>query len=81
MKTLRAIPTGRGKGSQAALEINFIEEYLHSQGQSLQTVKTLREEHATKLMKAACRYAGLKLAEVEARAGLRHKLADIIPDA
>ncbi|KAA3642892.1 MAG: hypothetical protein DWQ07_20425 [Chloroflexi bacterium] len=72
------VPYRSGEGPQAALELNFIELYLGTQGHTLQSLETLSEAEATRLMKAACGYAALKLAEIEGRAGLRRRIADIM---
>jgi hypothetical protein len=58
-------------GPQSALERKFLEEYLERKGQSLSTISALPEEEAKALMKEACSYASLKLAEIESRAHLR----------
>lgn len=58
-------------GPQSALERKFIEEFLGRKGQSLSTISMLAEEERIALMKEACSYASLKLAEIESRAHLR----------
>lgn len=56
---------------QSALERKFIAEYLLSKGYELPDLKDLPEQTAKALMKKACLYAALKLAEIESRAKLR----------
>lgn len=58
------------RGSQAALEAVYIEQYLADQGYTLDTLKLLPEAQATALMRAASLYASLRLAEVETRSHL-----------
>ena len=58
-------------GPRSALERKFIEEYLARKGHSLADMPLLGEEQANILMKEACMFASLKLAEIEARAHLR----------
>ena len=64
-------------GLQSTLERAYIKEYLHDKGFSLEDLETLPEEQAKNLMAEACRFASLKLAEMEARAKFRRKLTDI----
>lgn len=58
-------------GPQSALEHKFIEEYLERRGYSFTTVSALPANEARALMKEACSYASLKLAEIESRAHMR----------
>ena len=53
---------------QSTLERRFIKEYLNSKGYSLEDLRCLQKKQARRLMKNACKYASLKLAEIEARA-------------
>lgn len=62
------------RGPQSALERRLIIEYLHDKGYQLEHLKTLPMREAQQLMSEACRYASLKLAEVEARAHLREEI-------
>ena len=57
-----------GEGPQSSMERKYVEEYLQEKGYSLRKLQTLPEEQAKALMREACRYASLKLAEVEAKA-------------
>ena len=59
---------------QSALERELISEYLKNKGYRLKDLKNLPQEEAKRLMKEACQYASLKLAEIEARAGFSHKI-------
>ena len=58
----------------APLERAFIEEYLKSQGYSLEMLDELSKKLRKKLMTEASRYASLKLEEIESRA---HFVAEI----
>ena len=62
------------RGSQAALEAMYIEQYLTDQGYTLDTLKLLPEAQATALMRAASLYASVRLAEVETRSHLVDEL-------
>ena len=62
------------EGPQATLERHFIEAYLLSRGFRLVDLETLPEETAKKLMREACTFASLKLAEVESRARFQEKI-------
>jgi len=59
------------KGPQSALERRFIIEYLHDKGHRLEDLKRLPVKESKQLMIDACRYASLKLAEVESKAQFR----------
>jgi hypothetical protein len=56
------------------LERAYIEEYLRAFGYSLEAIKTLPEEDARRLMRAASLYASMKLSEVENRSHLIEEL-------
>jgi hypothetical protein len=62
------------KAPQSPLERQLINDYLQSKGYSRQDLVTLPREQARALMCAACTYASLKLAEVEARSQFRKKI-------
>jgi hypothetical protein len=62
------------EGPQSALEKNIIQEYLKEKGYSLESLHKLPEEEAHRLMREACTYASLKLAEVESRARFREEI-------
>jgi hypothetical protein len=59
---------------ESALEQKFIAEYLLSKGYKLLDLKYLPKQQADNLMMGACRYATLKLAEIEARSKFRQKI-------
>lgn len=61
-------------GPQSALEMRYVEEYLSARGYQLLDLQALPVEDARRLMEEACRYASLKLAEVESRARFREKI-------
>ncbi len=62
------------EGPQSALERKYLEEYLNGKGTSLDEVHKLPKAKAQQLMREACQYASLKLAEVESRAHLRDEI-------
>lgn len=59
------------KGSLAVLENRLIREYLHDKGYRVEDLRNLPKDAAEQLMGKACRYASLKLAEIEAKAKFR----------
>lgn len=61
------------RGPLSKLEMQFIEEYLLSKGYSKKKLQELPEKKAKRLMKAACLYASLKLADVESKARFSRK--------
>ena len=63
-----------GKAPQSSLERQYIIDYLAVRGYSLKDLKTLPKEKANELMTVACRYASLKLAEIESRSKFIRKL-------
>ena len=62
------------EGPQSALERKYIEEYLRSQGASLENLGKLTKDEQEHLMREASKYASLKLAEVESRAKFREDI-------
>lgn len=62
------------EGPQSALERRFLREYLHEKGYRMEDLSKLPAEEAKKLMREACQYASLKLAEVESRAHFREEI-------
>lgn len=62
------------EGPQSALERKLIEEYLQEKGFTWESAHALPEEEFHRLMTEACKYASLKLAEVESRAHLRREI-------
>lgn len=61
-------------GPQSTLEKMLLEEYLESKGYRLEDLKNLPPAEAQKLMKEACAYASMKLAEVESKAQFRRDI-------
>jgi hypothetical protein len=59
---------------ESILERKLIAEYLLDKGYCLSDLKKLPKKKASNLMKEACRYAALKLAEIEARSKFRQKI-------
>jgi hypothetical protein len=59
------------EGPETHLESMFIEEYLHTKGfLSIKELCNLTESEAKNILVGACRYASLKLAEIESRVRL-----------
>ncbi len=58
----------------AALEREFIIDYLGQRGYKLQDLKALAPVLRKKVLTQACRYASLKLAEIESCSHFIHKL-------
>ncbi len=56
---------------ESVLERKFIAEYLLDKGYRITDLRRLPREMSRKLMIEACRYATLKLAEIEARSRFR----------
>jgi len=62
------------EGPQSTLERKFIQEYLESKGYKLEDLSRLPNGERELLMREACQYASLKLAEVESRAKFRQEI-------
>lgn len=62
------------KAPQSPLEQQLIIDFLADKGYTLVDLKTLPASFAKELMTAACSYASLKLAEIEARSKFRNKI-------
>jgi hypothetical protein len=58
----------------STLERLFISEYLLSKGYQLSEITHLPKRKMKTLMKEACSYAALKLAEIEAKSEFRRKI-------
>lgn len=58
----------RMEDPEAKLATAYIEEYLHSHGQTMESICTLPKEQAKRLMIEASTYAAMKLAEVDTKA-------------
>lgn len=61
-------------GPQSAMERTLLEEYLQSKGYSFKDLCNLPEEKAKILMIEACKYASLKLAQMESTAHVRESI-------
>lgn len=61
-------------GKQSSMEMNFIEQYLSTQGYCINEIGNLSFPLARQLMAEASRYASLKLAELESKAVFRQKI-------
>lgn len=64
------------EGPQAAIEKELIEQYLQSKGYSFKELCKLPEDEAKALMIEACKYASLKLAQVESTARFRETIRE-----
>ncbi|MEN8172301.1 MAG: hypothetical protein ABFS03_05415 [Chloroflexota bacterium] len=62
------------RGHQSVLERKYIEIHLARLGHTLESVKTLPIADAKRLMTEACRYASLKMAEIEAKGQFRDRI-------
>lgn len=62
------------EGPQSLLERTLIAEYLLGKGYLLSELKGLSPAVAKSLMREACRFAALRLAEIEAKAEFRQKI-------
>jgi hypothetical protein len=62
------------EGPQSALEKKFVEGYLQSKGYSREDLHKLPENVVKQLMKEACMYASLKLAELQAKSQFREEI-------
>ncbi|NOH03444.1 MAG: hypothetical protein HND47_16535 [Chloroflexi bacterium] len=79
MKPTLKEPVPGFDGPQAPLEAMFLDEFLQSKGfSSIKDLYKLPEDEAKKLLMEACRYASLKLAEIESRARFKKEIH--IPD-
>lgn len=70
----RDIDKSAAEGPQSALERKFIQDYLESKGIKLEDLSGLPNDEKELLMREACQYASLKLAEVESRARFRKEI-------
>jgi hypothetical protein len=60
---------------QAPLEMMFIDEYLQNKGfSSMKALCNLPENEAKKLLIDACKFASLKLAEIESRIRFKEEI-------
>jgi len=73
-ETILDIDRFAGEGPQSALEKRLIVEYLADKGCSVEDLARVDPEKAKVLMQEACRYASLRLAEVESKTKFRHDI-------
>jgi hypothetical protein len=59
---------------QSALEKQLVDDYLQSKGYSREDLHKLPVELAKQLMKDACMYSSLKLAELQAKSQFREEI-------
>ncbi len=64
--------------SESAMERMLLEEFLRAKGYSLADLDDLPEEQAKSLMKAACQYASLKMAQIESTVHFRDKIRSMV---
>jgi hypothetical protein len=62
------------EGPQSALERHLVEDYLQSKGYHKEDLAGLPKAEAKVLMREACTYASLKLAELEAKSQFRDEI-------
>lgn len=62
------------EGPQSALEKQLVEDYLVSKGYTKERLQHLPQEVVKMLMKEACTYASLKLAELESKSKFREDI-------
>ncbi len=73
-KEFEGLDSTLGEGPQSTLEHMIIEAYLAGKNVKLEDLKNLPPEEAQRLMKEACSYASMKLAEVESKAQFRREI-------
>jgi hypothetical protein len=62
------------QGPESTLERQLVENYLKEKGYSLESLHKLPPDQAKELMKEACTYASLKLAELESKSKFRDEI-------
>ncbi len=62
------------EGPLSHLESKLVEEYLQNKGYTKDDLQKLPKATAKRLMKEACTYASLKLAEIEAKSQFRKEI-------
>jgi hypothetical protein len=62
------------EGPESALEKQLVEDYLKTKGYSREDLHHMPEEQARELMREACTYASLKLAELESKSQFREEI-------
>jgi Fe-S-cluster-containing hydrogenase component 2 len=63
-------------GPQSKMEKTLLEQYLKTRGYTFKDLCDLPEEEAKSLMIEACKYASLKLAQVESAARFRETIRE-----
>ena len=71
---MKANSTPKYNTAYTELERQFITDYLESKGYSRQDLTDLPVEKARQLRIGACRYASLKLAEIESKVKFRQSI-------
>jgi hypothetical protein len=62
------------EGPETALEKQLVADFLLEKGYRMEDLHKLPAEQVTALMTEACRYASLKLAEIEAKSVFRKEI-------
>jgi len=62
------------EGPESALEKQLVEDYLKSKGYTREALHQMPPETVKELMKEACTYASLKLAELESKSKFRDEI-------
>jgi hypothetical protein len=62
------------EGPETALEKQLVADYLRGKGYEMEDLHKLPPEQVTVLMTEACKYASLKLAEIEAKLVFRKEI-------
>ena len=62
------------EGAPSLLERRFISEYLLSKGYQFSDLRNMPVEERKNLMKEACLYATIRLANIEAKSSFRKKI-------
>ncbi len=62
-----------GEGPETALERHLVADFLREKGYRLEDLHKLPPEKVKALMQEACRYASLKLADIEAKSTMVRK--------
>jgi hypothetical protein len=62
------------EGPETALEEQLLMDFLREKGYRMEDLHKLPKDKVTALMKEACQYASLKLAEIEAKSIFRKEI-------
>lgn len=62
------------EGPETALEKQLVADYLHEKGYRIEDLKNLPKDRVKTLMEEACKYASLKLANIEAKSHIRKSI-------